>query len=171
MLRAPSHGGIDRSLALALTGFILFVLANSFPFLTLDAQGQRLDSTLVSSSLSLYAWDQPILGTLVLLTTFVFPLAELLGVIYLLLPLRLGRRPARHSAGLARFLQSTQPWGMLEIFMLAVLVAVVKLGDIAHVIPGLSLYAFAALIGTMALLSTTLDLFDYWEQLPWEQPS
>lgn len=160
------RNSIDRTLALAVTGLILFVLANLFPFLSLNARGQVKDSTLISSSIVLFDWEEPLLGLLVFLTTIVFPLIQILGILYLMLPLKMQRTPPTHATLFARFILSTQPWGMLEIFMLAVLVAVVKLGDIATVIPGVSLYAFAALILVLTTLSMTLDLREFWQRLP-----
>lgn len=164
MAQRPRNS-INRSLALAFTGLILFLLANLFPFLSLNAQGQIKDSTLISSSIALFDWEAPMLGLLVLLTTIIFPLVEILGILYVMLPLKLGKRPARHAPLLARFILSTQPWGMLEIFMLAVLVAVVKLGDIATIIPGVSMYAFSALIFVLTAMSMTLDLHEFWRRM------
>lgn len=159
------RNSIDRSLALAATGLILFILANLFPFLSLNAQGQIKESTLISSSIALLNWEAPVLGVFVFFTTIVFPFVEILGILYLMLPLKYGQQPARHATFIARFILSTQPWGMLEIFMLAVLVAIVKLGDIATVVPGISLYAFTALIFVLTGLSITLDLHEFWNRM------
>ncbi len=164
LLHRYSHDSIDRSLALTLTGLVLFAVSNLLPFLALNAQGRVQESSLLSSSLILWQQDNPYLGMLVFATTFVFPLFSLLAMLYLLLPLKLGRRP-RFSIHVFRYLQSTEPWGMLEIFMLATLVAVVKLGDIATVIPGPAMYAFALLIGVLAALSISLDPHLLWHRL------
>jgi len=155
---------IERSLALTLTGLILFTIANLFPFLSLDANGQIQDSTLVSGTLAMWQAERPLLAVLIFLTTFVFPLFDLLGTLYILLGIRAGRHSPRLRP-LFRFLQSTRPWGMLEVFLLAVLVAVVKLGDLATVIPGVSLYSFAVLIVVLAALSSTLDPHLIWNRL------
>lgn len=164
VLQRYSHDSIDRSLALALTGLVLFLVSNLLPFLALNAQGRIQDSSLLSSSLILWQEGNTFLGMLVFATTFLFPLSSLLAILYLLLPLKLGRRP-RFSIHVFRYLQSTEPWGMLEIFMLATLVAVVKLGDIATVIPGPAMYAFALLILVLAALSASLDPHLIWRRL------
>ena len=155
--------GLERSLALAVTGVILFVLANAFPLLGLRAQGLVLEGTLLSSAGALWQADRPLLAALVLLTTFVFPLLDLAGTLYLLLPLRHGVRPPGLGP-LYRFLRSARPWGMLEVFLLSILVAVVKLGELATVIPGPALYAFVALIFTLAALSASLDPYSVWQR-------
>ena len=164
VLRRYTRNSINRSLALTITGLVLFLVSNLLPFLALNAQGRVQDSSLLSSSLILWQQDNPFLGLLVFATTFLFPLLSLLATLYLLTPLKFGRRP-RFSIHIFRYLQSTEPWGMLEIFMLATLVAVVKLGDIATVIPGPALYAFSLLILVMAALSASLDPKLIWQRL------
>ncbi|HFD87225.1 MAG TPA: paraquat-inducible protein A [Gammaproteobacteria bacterium] len=155
---------IDRSIALGMTGLLLFFVSNLLPFLALNAQGRVQESTLLSASMILYQEGRPFLGTLVFSTTFLFPLLNLLAIMYLLIPLKFGHRP-HMSSRVFRYLQSAEPWGMLEVFMLATLVAIVKLGDLATVIPGPSLYAFALLIFVLAGLSSSLDPHLIWHKL------
>lgn len=155
---------IDRSLAFAITGFILFVIANLFPLLSLKALGVTQDGTLLSSALSLFHAERPLLGLVMLLTTFVFPFITLSGTIYILIQVKRDRINA-YTAPLFRFLRSTDAWGMLEIFMLALLVSMVKLGDVADVILGISLYAFCLLIVALTLLSYSLNPHDVWNKL------
>ncbi|MEE9303695.1 MAG: paraquat-inducible protein A [Thiotrichaceae bacterium] len=152
---------LNRSLALAMTGVILFILSNLFPLLSLKAGGLALDSTLFSTSVELFLIGRPFLSILVFFTTIIFPALSLMGMVYVLGSVKLGY--VSHRIGpVFRFLRSTEVWGMLEVFLLAIIVAGVKLGDLAEVIPGISLYSFFALIVILALLSSTLDPDDVW---------
>lgn len=164
LLYKRKGNSFDRSLALALAGLILFVIANSFAFLSLNANGQIQDSTLVSAALAMFNSDRPMLAILVFMTIFAFPLFDLLGTLYILFSIRTGRttQGLRH---LFRFLQSVNPWGMLEVFMLGVLVAVVKLSDIATIVPGVAMYSFALLIFVLAALAASLDAHAIWNKL------
>ena len=108
---------------------------------------------------------QPLLALIVFLTTIVFPLLSLIGIIVVLLAVKMRRVNHQFIAPLFRFLMSTEAWGMLEIFLLAVLVALVKLGDLAEIIIGTSLYAFVTLIAVLTLLSLSLDPEDVWQNL------
>lgn len=155
---------VDRSLAFAITGLILFLIANMFPLLSLKALGVTQDGTLLSTAISLFEAERPFLGLIIFVTTIVFPATTLLGTIYVLLQVKMNKINSI-TAPLFRFLRSTDAWGMLEIFMLAVLVAVVKLGDLADVILGFSLYAFCLLIVTLTLLSYSLNPHDVWNIL------
>ena len=155
---------IDRTLAFAITGLILFVISNLFPLLSLKAIGLTQESSLLSTALALFEADRPLLSLIILLTTFIFPATTLLGTIYILIQVKTNRINT-YTAPLFRFLRSTDAWGMLEIFMLAILVALVKLGDVADVIYGVSLYAFCLLILSLSLLSYSLNPQDVWNSL------
>ncbi|MCK5810815.1 MAG: paraquat-inducible protein A [Cocleimonas sp.] len=155
---------IDRTLAFAITGLILFVISNLFPLLSLKAMGLTQESSLLSTALALFEADRPLLSLIILLTTFIFPAITLLGTIYILIQVKTNRIN-RYTALLFRFLRRTDAWGMLEIFMLAILVALVKLGDVADVIYGVSLYAFCLLILSLSLLSYSLNPQDVWNSL------
>ena len=162
ILERHRTNSLDRSLALALTGIILFILSNLFPLLSLKAGGVALDSTLLSSSIELFRIDRPLLSLLVFFTTILFPALSLAGMVYVLGSVKLGHN-SQWIGPIFRFLRSTDVWGMLEVFLLAIIVAGVKLGDLAEIIPGISLYSFFALVIILALLSSTLDPDDVWQ--------
>jgi paraquat-inducible protein A len=100
----------------------------------------------------------------VALTCLVIPALQLLLMLYLLVPLKLGR-VAPQSAHLFRLLGHLQPWGMLEVFMLGILVTLVKLGHSVTLLPGISIWAFAALIVVLAAQALALDPHRVWELL------
>jgi paraquat-inducible protein A len=85
-------------------------------------------------------------------------------MIYLLLPLRSGRvAPGAHR--ILRIVQATRPWGMVEVFLLGVLVSLVKLAHVAVIHPGPALWAFGALMVTMASAAMTFDARAVWARL------
>ncbi len=165
LLKKTCYDSLNRSLAFALTGIFLFILANSFPFISLSALGIEQDSSLFSASWAFYQMDRPLLAILVLFTTIIFPLLSLIGMVIVLIAVKMKRIQRAFIAPLFRFLMSTDAWGMLEVFLLAVLVAVVKLGDMADIVIGVSMYAFIALIIVLTLLSLSLDPEDVWQEL------
>ena len=113
------RNSLDRTLAMAVCGVILFVIANLFPFLTLSFEGQVQETTLVTGIMELYRQGMTSLAVLVLATGVVFPLVELAGLIYLLLPLKFDRKPWG-MAVVFRVVRSLQPWGMTEVFLLGI---------------------------------------------------
>jgi paraquat-inducible protein A len=155
---------IDRSLMLTLAALILFIVANSFPFLTFSLEGRTTTSTLMTGVIQLYADGMWPLALLVFGATILVPLAKLLATTYVLLPLRFGRR----VWGLARVFRATEimhPWAMMEVFLLGVIVAYVKLSDLAKLELGIALFAFIALILIMIAAEVALDPREVWDRL------
>lgn len=165
LLHRRRADSLQRALALTLAGVILFAVANSFPFLGFQLQAQIQETILVTGIYKLYTQGLVGLATLVLLTTVLFPAVQLAGLLYILVPLRFDRRP-RGLAPVYRCVRALQPWSMMEVFMLGILVALVKLAKMATILPGVSLFAFMALIFALAGVSAVLDPEGVWERIP-----
>ena len=104
------------------------------------------------------------LSLLVFGTSIFIPLLKLAGMAWLLFPLHLGRRPWK-LAPVFRLVQSLHPWAMMEVYMLGVLVAYVKLSDLATIVPGIALYSFATLILLTAAADACWNPDSVWERL------
>jgi paraquat-inducible protein A len=155
---------LDEVLALTLAGLILFVLTNVFPLLGLRAQGAEQELHLFGASVAF--WDQGyhLVAGLVMVTILFFPAFELLAMLTVLLTIRYRWQP-QVAIFLFRWMREFKPWGMLEVFMLGVLVAVVKLGDLATLIVGTAFWSFAGVVMTMAASTALLDPFVVWREL------
>lgn len=158
-------GGTHKHmLPLTLASLIMFILANLFPIVTMELQGIASQTTLLGAVLTLNAENMPFVASAVLATTILFPLFQLLILLYLFLPIpHYGRTPAARLA--VRMLQVLRPWGMVEVFVLGTIVALVKLTSMATVIPGIALWAMA----TLALLMAAL--FSYDPRYIWRSPA
>ncbi|MGD9287272.1 MAG: paraquat-inducible protein A [Desulfobacterales bacterium] len=165
VLRRHKPNSLDRTLAFVVASLILFILANSFPFLGLKIGAQIRQTTLITGIHELYVQGMQIIAVLVLLTTVLVPLTQMICIFYILLPLKFGR-PSKRLPRVLRFLQAIQPWGMMEVFMVGILVSLVKLAKMAKVIPGISLYSFLALIFVLAAMTVSLDSHLIWKK--WE---
>ncbi len=157
---------INRTLALSLAGLVLFVLANSFPFLALKTDTQLHQTNLITGIKVFYEQGMPVLAILVLITTILAPAAQLLGMFYLLLPMRLKRVPP-FFAPIFRFVRGLQPWSMMEVFMLGILVSIVKLAKMAGIVPGVAIFSFFGLIVVLAAATVSLDPHELWHR--WEK--
>jgi paraquat-inducible protein A len=157
-----SHpGGLDRALACTLASIVAFIIANVFPIVGLKVNGELIQTTLIGAARAMNAEGKHSIAALVFFTTMFAPLGQLLAITWLLLPLRAGRVPP--GAGpVFRFLLSIRPWGMTEVFLLALLVALVKLAAIATVVPGIALFSFGALMILLAAAASALDTHELW---------
>jgi paraquat-inducible protein A len=158
------HDSLDRVLMLTIAALILFVLAHTFPFMTFKLEGREQTSTLLTGDIQLWRDGMWPLALLVFATASLAPLLKLLGNLYVLLPLKLGWR----VPGLARVFRYTEivhPWAMMEVYLLGVIVAYVKLTDFARLELGIAIYSFAALILAMVATESALDPRQVWQRL------
>ncbi len=167
-LYRPKTDTFNRSLALTLTGLILFIIANTHPFLGFQIGDQIRETTLATGIVELYHQEMQIIATLVLINVVIVPAIHLLCMLYILWPLCRNRMP-RYLAGVLRLVAFLKPWGMVEVFMMGILVSAVKLLKMASIIPGVALFAFMALIFVLAALTVTLDEHQVWERIRYEQ--
>jgi paraquat-inducible protein A len=155
---------IEHTLLLTLAALILFGIAHTFPFLTFELEGRADTSTLLSGAWSLYDQGMWPLALLVLLTATVVPLLWLLSAVYVLLPLWLGRLPWR-IAEVFKLTELLRPWAMMEVYLLGVIVAYVKLSDFARLELGIALFAFVGLIVVMIAAQAALEPHEIWQRL------
>ncbi|SAL25029.1 PqiA family integral membrane protein [Caballeronia cordobensis] len=148
--------GFDRALAYALAACALWVISNAFPIVGLAVNGDLVETTLIGAVRVLYRDGMWPLAGLIFITTILMPALQSLGMVWLLLPLHLNRRPWRADA-VFRVLRIARNWGMTEVLMLGLLVALVKLAHIAAVVTGPALWSLAAL---MLLLVAAASAFD-----------
>lgn len=164
VLYRHKRDSVDRTLALALAAAVLYAVANTFPFLSFDMQGSVTETTLITGVDRL--WDQGwyILAGVVFVTAIGAPAVQISLLLYILFPLKLGRAPWE-LARVFRFLQHVQPWSMMEIFLIGVLVSLVKLADMAQIVPGLAIFSFGVLIVLLAGAASTLDPRVIWDRV------
>lgn len=159
-----SPGSLDRTLALTLATTVLFIIANAYPILGIEIQGVRNATNLYGAVRALWEQEMRSISLLVFITTILIPALELSLMIALLLPLKLQRIPAGIPL-ILRILQDIQPWGMVEVFMLGVLVSLVKLAGTSSVIPGMALWSFGGLTLMLAAVAASFNPRDVWASL------
>ena len=162
VLYRGTRTGMNLMLALMLACALLLIVSNLFPIAVLEAQGAHVEATLFSTVLTVYDQGRELVAALILLTTILLPALEIGCMLYLLIPLWLGRL-APNTPLLFRLVLAIHPWSMMEIFLLGVLVTLVKLTDFATIIPGVSLWSFCALIVFFTMASSAFSARDFWE--------
>jgi paraquat-inducible protein A len=154
----------ELSLSLALAALVPFAIVLAYPFLSLSIAGLRETSTVVEISGTLWKKGFPSLGLVVFWMSIGLPGLRLLAYIYVLAPLRRGG-PAPYSWLVFRLAEKITPWAMLDVFLIGVLVAVVKLRDLASVNAGVGLFAFVTLMLLAIGSSATLDREAVWDRI------
>lgn len=160
---------LDRGIALYITALMLFIMANVFPFLSLELGGRVEENILLSGGLAMYQMGMPDLGIIIFFTSIGFPFITIISMLYILIPIRFGFVPP--AMGLVyRLIEAINPWSLVSVFMLGVLIAIVKLQDLANVITGFSLYALVGLLVAFAAARANFDPESIWEHFDYHPP-
>jgi paraquat-inducible protein A len=163
LAKAPPNP-VERCLALAVTAAVLLVLANVFPFLHMSMQGQTSENTIASGVVGLWLGGRPALAVLILFTTILAPALRIVGLLYVLVPLQLGRVPPG-VAGALRFQEGLVSWAMLDVYMLALLVTLVKLAQMASIQLETGAYSFVALLIVLTMLGAAYEREELWKRV------
>lgn len=160
---------LTRASAFSLAALLLMVLVHAFPFLIMDAASMRRNLTLTGAASALIHEDAPLLGASIILFTMVTPLMLAGGMIYVCLPLIFGRAaPGAFLA--AKWMYRSEPWNMVEVFLLGVLVSLLKLVKVADVHFGIGFWAFAGVMLCMAAAVAGIDREELWDRLEVAKP-
>ncbi len=155
---------VDRGLAYTLGAAILFIIANMFPIVGLEAAGIANETSLYGAVETIWKNGMVFVAALVFVTTILLPALEMTLMLYVLLPLKLGQVP-QGLAPILRVLQSVRPWSMTQVFILGVLVALVKLQHLAHVVPGIALWSFGGLILLLTGAVASFNMHELWNMV------
>ncbi|MGX5218267.1 paraquat-inducible protein A [Pseudomonas sp. S9] len=167
-LYSHRHQVIRRSLALVLAALLLYVPANFLPIIELNLLGQQTQDTVWSGVLGLYNSGMQSVAVVVFLSSMVIPLLKLLIQLFVLLSIRFdfGRS---YGLLLYRMYHHMREWGMLEVYLMGILVAVVKLVDVADLSFGMGLLCFIGLLLLQVWLEVTMSPHQIWQGLSGEE--
>lgn len=155
---------VQIPMALAFAGFILFFPAVLSPVITLKVLGEVSTTNLFTGIKYLFLFDFPDIAAIVLFFSVIIPFLKLIFINYILLITAL-KLKAPFSVNTFKAYNILDTWGMQEVFLLGVLVALTKLDSIAEVYIGPGFYCFLGLILINTLISTTMDKQRIWEKL------
>ena len=153
-----------RATAFSMAALVLMVVVHIFPFLVMDAASLRRDLTLSGAASALMHDDYALLGVSIVLFTIVTPLIMAGGMIYVCLPLMFGR-VAPGGFHVAKWMYRCEPWNMVEVFLLGVLVSLLKLAKLADVHFDIGFWAFGGVMFCMAGAVAGIDREELWDRL------
>lgn len=156
---------INRATALYLASLMLWVMANVMPFLSLKVGGRIEETLLITGGVALWNFGMPELGTVVFLTSVAFPLIGIVGTLYLLVSAQFRIVPPLRTP-VFRLITAIEPWTLVGIFFLGTLISIVKLQDMATVIPGMGFYSFGLLLIFFTAARANLDKDEFWFDHP-----
>ena len=163
LFRNP-RGGIDKPLALVIASLMIFVVANLNPIMTLDILGVKLNTTITGAAYVFMMSGSPELAAIVWLPSVLFPGIILTGLCYILFSIRF-QKNWRFTRPVLVWISRLAPWGMMDVFLLGILVSLVKLVGLADVVIDMGFYAFFLLVVLYAATMASLEPHTLWESL------
>ena len=155
---------LQRCAALVFTAAVLDVPANVFPIMTVVSFGKGQSDTILSGILHLAHGGMMSLAILVFFASVLVPVLKLVGLTFLLVSVhRRSQWRPRDRTLLYRIIESVGRWSMIDIFMISILVALVKLGNVATIETGLGATCFAAVVVITMFASMQFDPRLIWD--------
>ncbi len=164
ILRRVAPGSIGRAVHLHLAALVSFAIANLYPFLAFSFEGRGQVTILASGVMRLWREGMPLLAAIVAAASLLFPAAKMLATLWALGPL-VGRFRLPGQARALRLADALRAWSMLDVFLLAVAIAWIKMGEIASLEAGVGLFAFLAALLLATAADAGLDHHDAWDRL------
>ncbi len=151
----------SRTAALALAAFLLYWPAILLPILEIERLGQHHRSSILSGTLDMLMHGEWFVGGIVLVFSIVFPLFKIVMLLELSL---LELLTKRHRAITFRVMELVGKWGMLDVLLLALLVMLVKLGDLVRFQLGPAVLAFVLCVALSILAASLFDPHAIWQE-------
>jgi paraquat-inducible protein A len=165
LARRPSDP-IDRPLALTLAAAIAFIVANTSPLMGLSAVGRQASTTIIGGAYEMWTQGRELTAVIVAFCVVIAPAAYIAFMLTVLLAVR--RPPAPAWVGeLMRWADFMQPWSMNEVMLLGVLVALIKIAELATVIPGVGMYGVGILVLLLPAIMVSFDPGEIWKRVRW----
>jgi paraquat-inducible protein A len=165
-LAGRSADPLDRPLALTVAAAIVFVIANTTPLMGLSAVGRHASTTIGHGAYEMWQQGEPLAAMIVAFCAVLAPGSYILFMLVVLLAAR--RPPAPPWIGeMLRWADSMQPWSMSEVMVLGILVALIKIAELATVDAGIGMYAVGALVILVTAIAITFDPREIWQRVEW----
>jgi paraquat-inducible protein A len=153
---------VNNTLALVITGLLLLYPAIALPIMEMTIIGDMSFNTLLNAVIEIYKSGYYWIAFMVLFTSILTPAAKLVVLLIVLLHIKF-KRHTELLPLLFRYYVKLDVWEMLDVYMIAMLVSVIKLFDIAAIKGGWGLYCFVGLLLTSILVTVKLDKKQIWE--------
>lgn len=164
LLQRPHKHSIERTMALSIAGLILIAPANLLPMLEVNILGKAQEDTLWTGVTALFKEEMWTVAFLVMLSSIILPFVNM--TLAFLVSLHLFNEiPSRHLSTWMRWYQHLYEWAMIEVYALGIIVACVKLSDMANIKFGFGLYAFVGLLIVNAMLANEFDSYTFWRRI------
>lgn len=163
-LHTRKHDSIQRTLALLITACLLYIPANLYPIMYTEQLGSEEASTILGGVMVLIELGSVPIALVIFVFSVIVPLGKIIIMFYLTWTVR-GHSPltARQRSILYRVTQFVGKWSMVDVFVVAILVALVHLTGLLVVRPGIAALSFAAVVMLTMVATESFDSRLIWD--------
>jgi paraquat-inducible protein A len=165
VLIAPRQNAGLQIIAVAFAVLFLIIGAAVFPFLEIDAAGNRNAVSILDAALAFTGGPMIFLSLATAALIIFIPMLRVLLTLYVLIPLVMDRPPARHAVQAFRLSEALRPWSMAEIFAIGCAVALVKVADLANLGFGPAFWMFGILVVLVIAQDSFMCKWSVWYAL------
>lgn len=160
---------VEYPLALGIAALLVLGVANTSPLMGLSVVGRHASTTIIGGAYQMWLDGQEVTAVIVAFCAVIAPAGYLLGLLIVLLAVH--RPPAPHwVGGMLRWAERMQPWAMTEVMMLGILVALIKIAELAKVEAGIGMYAVGVLMLLFPAILRSVDTEELWKRVAWHAP-
>ncbi len=161
----------QRVWAWLLAGIVCYIPANLYPMLLTSTFGKVSEGTIIGGAIELFEYGAWFVAVIVILASVVIPVAKFVVIAMLMLGIRHGSRLSAHRRmQLYEFTEFIGRWSMVDVFVVAILSALVQLGFIASINPGPAAVCFALSVVFTMLSAQSFDPRMIWDSLEEHPP-
>ena len=166
-LHARRPGSVQATIAFLVTAVVLYVPANVLPIMTTTQLGSLQSNTIIEGVLLLWRTGSYPTALVIFVASVLVPLAKMFALGWLCWEVR---RPTARRAGQHQVLyQVTEhigSWSMVDVFVVALLVALVQVGGVLTIAPGPAALAFCGVVLFTMLAASSFDSRLIWDRVP-----
>jgi paraquat-inducible protein A len=165
-LHLRKTNSLQRTLALLITASLLYIPANLYPIMHTDQLGKTEDSTILGGVVLLINLGSVPIAAVIFIASVMVPLGKLIALYYLVYTVHIGRRKhQREHSVMYRITELIGKWSMIDVFVVAILVALVHLGGLLVIRPGIAAISFAGVVIVTIIAAESFDPRLMWDQL------
>lgn len=165
-LHARKPNSINRTWLLLITAIILYIPANLLPIMTVDYLGMSTPSTIMSGVITFIDMGDWLVGGVVFTASILIPSLKLLGLSILLMYVQLGHHlPPKLCTIMYRFIEWIGRWSMLDIFVIAIMVALVNFGNLSTIKADWGALAFGSVVIITMFAAISFDCRLIWDRI------
>lgn len=155
---------VQRVWAWWLAGLIAYIPANIYPMMITETVAGRYAGTIVGGAVDLIAHGDAAVGIIVLLASLAIPVGKFVAIAWVMRSIRRARKGHAHRLHqLYEAVEFIGRWSMIDVFVVAILAALVHLGQVAGIVPGLAAICFGASVICTMLSAISLDPRLIWD--------